>query len=400
MKKLLLKDVECSGKRVLMRVDFNVPLDSERNVADATRIEAALPSIEYVLEQGGSLVLMSHLGRPRAEPMPELSLKPVVKVVEALLKREVKLAPNCVGEEVQEMVEALKPGEVLMLENLRFHRAETHPDEAPEFAEELASFGDVYVNDAFGTAHRKHSSTYTVATHFAGQAAAGFLLEKEIHFLGELLEDPKRPFYALLGGAKVSTKIGVIRALLEKADRLLIGGAMSYTFQAAKGMSVANSLVEKDLIPLAEELLKEHSDQIVLPLDALIASECSENAAAKVCDFSEGGIPEGHEGLDIGPKTIELFSQILGGAKTVLWNGPVGVYEFDRFAHGTKALADRVAQIEAVTIVGGGDLVAAIGQAGVSEKITHISTGGGATLEFLEKGTLPCIDVLSTKLAV
>ncbi len=397
MTKLRIEDLSIEGKKVLMRVDFNVPLDGDLEVEDTTRIVAALPSIEHVLKSGGTLILMSHLGRPNNAPRPDLSLKPIVPVLEALIDHPVKMAPDCIGDEVQELVKNLSSGDVLLLENLRFHRAETHPEEDPDFAKELASFADLYVNDAFGTAHRKHSSTYTIAQYFPHSAAAGFLLEKEIHFLGETLTNPSRPFYAVLGGAKISTKIGVVKNLLEKTDRLLIGGGMAYTFLKARGIEVGDSLIEEDLVPLAKELLDAAKDKIVLPLDALAATECSEEAPSKLIVFEEGGIPNGYQGLDIGPKTIEHFSQLFGEAKTLLWNGPVGVYEFDRFARGTQTLATRLADLNVVSIVGGGDLIAALNQAGVAEQITHVSTGGGATLEYLEYGTLPCIEALSEK---
>lgn len=399
MAKLFIEDLPLQGKKVLMRVDFNVPLDGENNVADSMRIEAALPSIQYVLDQGGALILMSHLGRPRSEPNPDLSLSPVAKVLEALIERPVKMAPDCIGEKVRELAANLKSGEVLLLENLRFHRAETHPDEDPGFAKELANLADFYVNDAFGTAHRKHSSTYAITRFFPGKAAAGYLLEKEIRFLGETLEHPKRPFYALLGGAKISTKIGVVKSLLQKADRLLIGGGMAYTFLKARGHGIGNSLFEPEFLGLAKDLLEEAGEKIILPRDALVAQECSEEAPIKLVDFSEEDIPEGYEGFDIGPKTIERFSQALSEAKTVLWNGPLGVYELERFAKGTHILAARIGDLAAATIVGGGDLIAALNQTGMSEKITHVSTGGGATLEYLEHGALPGIEALSEKSA-
>lgn len=393
MEKLFIEDLPIKGKKVLMRVDFNVPLDSDLNVSDATRIEAALPSIRYVLDQGGTLILMSHLGRPKNEPNPELSLAPVAKVLSAFLNRPVQMAADCVGEKVKDQVAKLKEGEILLLENLRFHRAETHPEEDLEFAKELAGFAELYISDAFGSAHRKHSSTYAITQFFPGKAAAGYLLQKEIHFLGEMLQAPNRPFYALLGGAKISTKIGVIKSLLKKVDRLLIGGGMAYTFLKAKGYEVGRSLVEEDFIPLATDLL---NDQILLPIDVLAATECSEDAPAKLFDVSKG-IPSEYEGLDMGPQTIELFCQTLKKGKTILWNGPIGVYEFDRFAKGTETLAKFLGTLEATTVVGGGDLVAAIKKAEVSDKITHISTGGGATLEYIEFGTLPGIEALSDR---
>lgn len=398
MPKLGLKDLPIGGKKVLMRVDFNVPLDAEGNIADSTRIVSALPSINFVLNKGGSLILMSHLGRPRNEQTPELSLAPIAHFLQQLLNRPVLMAPDCIGEKVEELASQLKPGEILLLENLRFHRAETHPEEDPSFAEALAKLGDFYVDDAFGAAHRKHSSTYTITPYFPEKAAAGLLLEKEIAMLGKVLTNPTRPFYAILGGSKISSKIGVVKSLLDRVDRLLIGGAMAYTFLKAKGISIGNSPIEEELIPLAEALLKENEAKITLPLDCLAAQLCSEDAPALVADFSERGIPGMYQGLDIGPKTIEYFSELLGEAKTVFWNGPLGVYEFDRFAKGTITLAKRLGNLkELITVVGGGDLIAALKQAGVSEEITHISTGGGATLEYLEYGTLPAIEALSEK---
>lgn len=397
MTKLAIEDLSIENKRVLMRVDFNVPLDEAGHVVDATRIEASLPSIKYVLAHQGALILMSHLGRPRDKPSPSLSLAPVAKVLSTLLGRPVLMAPDCIGEKVQTLVSRLKVGDVLLLENLRFHRAETHPEEDPHFAQELASFADLYVNDAFGTAHRKHSSTYTITSYFPGRAAAGFLLEKEIHFLGKILSQPDRPFLAILGGAKISSKIGVVRSLLRKVDRLLIGGGMAYTFLKARGVDVGNSPVEQDFVSLAEELLKQSGEQIVLPVDAVVSRACDEKAPSERVVFAERGIPAGYEGFDIGPKSVALFSSLLKEAKTVLWNGPVGVYELDRFAEGTRALARCISSLPLVSVVGGGDLIAALNQAGVAEKITHISTGGGATLEYLEYGTLPGIEALSDK---
>lgn len=394
MAKLFIEDLNVNGKKVLMRVDFNVPRGSDLNVVDPTRIETTLPSIRYVLDRGGALILMSHLGRPRGEPRPELSLAPLAKVLASLLDKPVVMAPDCIGEKVRKRVDALKPGAILLLENLRFHRAEEHPEEDPSFAQELASYGDFYINDAFATAHRKHSSTYTITRYFPGRAAAGYLLAKEIKFLDQMLRSPEHPFYALIGGAKISTKIGVINSLVKKVDRLIIAGGMAYTFLKAKKFEVGESLVEEELVPLAKEILKEYGDKIVLPVDCVAATECSEEAPAKIVKFP-GGVPKGYQGLDIGPSTIQLFNNILSDAKTLLWNGPFGVYELDRFAQGTIAIAHYLAKISATKIVGGGDLIAAIRQAGVTDQMTHISTGGGATLEYLEFGTLPGIEALS-----
>lgn len=397
MTKLFIEDLPIAGKRILMRVDFNVPLDDDSNVLDATRIKASLPSIQYVLKQGGSLILMSHLGRPQGAVSKKDSLAPVAKVLSAMLEKPVQMAPDCVGPDVQNLAKGLKPGDVLLLENLRFHRAEEFPEEDPSFAKDLASLADFYVNDAFGTAHRKHSSTYTITQYFPGKAAAGYLMEKEIHFLGEVLENPKRPFLALIGGAKISTKIGVLKSLTKHVDTLLIGGGMAYTFLKAKGLSVGDSICDEECIPEAKELIdlcKRKNIHLELPTDAIIAKESSNDAETQIVSL-KNGIPPGHQGLDIGPETIKSFTKALQNSNTILWNGPVGVYEFHRFAKGTEALAKVMASCIGTTIAGGGDLIAAINQAGVSDGFTHISTGGGATLEFIENGSLPGIDALS-----
>ncbi len=392
-----MKQLPIAGKRLLMRVDFNVPLDSEGFVVDTTRIEAALPSIRYVLEQGGSLILMSHLGRPKAEVDPKLSLAPVAKLLSHLLEREVEMARDCVGEAVQKRAHALQPGEVLLLENLRFHRAETHPEEAPEFAKELANLADLYVNDAFGTAHRKHSSNYTICSYFEGRAAVGLLLEKELRLLGEALSHPKRPFVAILGGAKVASKIGVIKSLLKRVDHLLIGGGMAYTFLHAQGIEIGNSLLDPDLVGLASELLKTFGEKIILPLDCMAAKECSEQAQAELFSFKEGISPE-YQALDLGPKTQARFQEVLSTAKTVLWNGPLGVYEFENYAKGTENLAQYVSRLDATSIVGGGDLITAIHQVTLSRPFTLVSTGGGAMLEFIqENGNLPALSELKER---
>lgn len=393
MNKLFLKDLQLGGKRVLLRVDFNVPLDADGCVTDTTRIDAALPTIRYLLEQGASIVLMSHLGRPRGEFNPDYSLKPVAAELAALLKHPVKMAPAVFGHETEQLVHTLQPNEILLLENLRFHRAEEHPDEDPDFAKTLASYGDVYVNDAFGTAHRKHASTYALPKLFPKAAAAGFLLEKEIHYLSEALDNPKRPFIALIGGAKVSTKIGVLKALLKKVDRLLIGGGMSYTFLMAKGISVGKSICEPDLVSVAKEIL-ESSVPIELPIDIVAAEACSENAPHETV-LASSGIPDDLEGVDIGPKTIERYNKLIQESKTLLWNGPVGVFELKPFDTGTRAIAETIANSDLISIVGGGDSIAALKETGLADTITHLSTGGGATLEYIEYGTLPAIEALS-----
>lgn len=396
MRKLFIENLPIAGKTVLMRVDFNVPLDNDLNVIDTTRIEAALPSIRYVLDRGGTLILMSHLGRPHHIFNPDFSLAPVANVLCAFLGRSVQMAPDCIGDEVARMVQNLAAGEILMLENLRFHRAEQYPNEDSSFAQKLASLADLYVNDAFGTAHRKHSSTYTITNYFPGKAAAGYLFEKEIYCLGEMLENPSRPFYALIGGAKISTKIGVIKSLLKKVDRLLIGGGMAYTFLQADGIEIGHSLVEEELVPLAADMLKESRSKILLPVDTLAALECSEDAEVQHIVLAKDFL-KNYQGLDIGPQTVELFCKTLQNAKTILWNGPFGVYEFDQFARGTEKLISYLGGLSASTIIGGGDLVAAVNKSGVANKITHISTGGGATLEYIEFGTLPGIEALSNQ---
>lgn len=397
MAKLFIEDLPIKGKKVLMRVDFNVPLDNNLNISDATRIFAALPSIKYVVEKGGALILMSHLGRPKGEPSPELSLAPCAKMLSHILKLDVKMAPDCTGSKTEELAEKLQPGEILMLENLRFHRAEEYPNEDPSFAKKLADLGDFYVDDAFGSAHRSHSSIFYVPKLMPGKAAAGYLMEKEIRFLSLALFNPKRPFYAIIGGAKISTKLGVIRSLLQKVDGLLIGGGMAYTFLKAQGIAIGQSLCEDDQIAVAKQILedcKKRNIPFILPIDFRIANECSDDAENKIIDV-EQGIPDGYQGLDIGPKTIQLFQEKLKDAQTILWNGPLGVYEFNNFALGTAAIAQFIGNSQAISIVGGGDSIAAINDAGVADKISHLSTGGGATLEFIEYGTLPGIEALS-----
>lgn len=398
MEKLTIKDLDIAGKRVLVRVDFNVPISPSGDVVDTTRIVSSLSTIEYILQHNGIVILMSHLGRPKDTPDKNFSLKPVAKVLESLIKRPVKMAPDCIGSEVEDLVRNLKQGDILLLENLRFHRAETHPEEDPSFAKKLASLGDLYVNDAFGAAHRKHSSTYNIAQYFPNKAASGFLLEKEIFFLSQMLTKPNRPFYAIVGGAKISTKIGVMKALLKKVDCLLIGGGMSYTFLKAKGINIGNSLLEESLVKDAKDLLESYPEKILLPSDVVVAKSCKEGAETLIIDISKDGIPPGYEGLDIGPKTIKEFKNKLDLAKTILWNGPLGVYEIKDFAQGTYSIAKHLAVTDAITIVGGGDVIAAVNQAGVSKKISHISTGGGATLEYIEFGSLPGVDALSDKM--
>ena len=400
MPKLSITDLDLSGKRAFIRVDFNVPLDEKGNVTDDTRISAALPTIQYALERGARLVLASHLGRPKGKSEPKYSLAPAARRLAELLTKEVKLAPDSVGDQVRSMTNALKPGEALMLENLRFHAGEEKND--PEYARQLAELGDVYVNDAFGTAHRAHASTEGI-THFMKPAAAGLLMEKELRYLGQVLEHPEHPFIVILGGAKVSDKIGVIENLLKSADGILIGGAMAYTFLKSQGLETGRSLVEDDKLDLARDLLARASAKgvrFLLPTDNVVVDKAvwdadTRTAAPRVCSVHE--IKPHEAGLDIGPDSIASFSGELAGAKTIVWNGPMGMFEHPPFDRGTRAIAQAVAAAEGISIVGGGDSVAAITEAGVSDRITHVSTGGGASLEFLAGDVLPGIAALTDK---
>ena len=393
--KKTVKDVELKNKRVICRCDFNVPL-KEGVITDTKRITAALPTIEYMLEQGASVILMSHLGRPKGEPKPEFSLKPVADKLSELLNQDVIFAASdvVVDDDVRKAAEALKPGQVMLLENLRYRKEEEKND--PGFAKDLASLAEVYVNDAFGTAHRAHASTAGVADYLP--AYSGFLIEKELQFLGEALNNPVRPLVAILGGSKVSDKIGVIEALLDKADTVIIGGGMAYTFIKADGYNVGTSLCEEDKLDLAKELeakAEEKGVKLMLPVDTVIADKFAADAEKKIVDCKE--IPEGWMGLDIGPKTAEAYAEEIKKAGTVLWNGPMGVFEFEAFADGTKAVAQAMAECEGTTVIGGGDSASAVKQFGFADKITHISTGGGASLEFLEGKVLPGVEVLQEK---
>jgi phosphoglycerate kinase len=396
MHPLTLKDLNLKGKRVLMRVDFNVPLDKQGEIVDDTRIREALPSIQYILEQGGSLVLMSHLGRPKGRD-PSLSLAPCARRLGELLSAPVAFIGDCIGEEVERKAKELKMGSVLLLENVRFYPAEEKPDSDPLFAEKLSKLGDFYVDDAFGAAHRRHSSTYTIVKSFSpGRAAIGLLMEKEMRAFDSLLVHPKRPFYAMIGGAKISSKIGVLTALISKVDALFVGGAMAYTFFKAKGIDVGASLFEKDFIETAQKIMDECSAKQVplfLPIDHVIAE--AEGSKIETQPTSQT-VPTGWKGMDIGPLTVKEWSKAFSKAATIFWNGPLGVVERPPFAVGTNAIAHALANLSAVNrIVGGGDSVAAINALHLAEKFTHISTGGGASLEYLELGHLPGIDILT-----
>ncbi len=389
-----IKDINVKGKRVLVRVDFNVPL-KDGAITDDTRIEAALPTIKHLLEQGGRVILMSHLGRPKGEPKPEFSLATVGQALSAKLGQPVAFAGDCIGPKAEEAAAALQDGEVLLLENVRFHKGETDND--PEFAKKLASLGEVYVNDAFGTAHRAHASTEGVAK-FLSPSVCGFLIEKELTFLGEKTRHPERPFVVILGGAKVSDKITVIDALLEKADRILIGGAMAYTFRLAQGGKVGNSLAEPDKVGTAKAALEKARSKgvdFLLPIDNLVCNALDFKAGTLgETKIQEGDIEDGWEGIDIGPKTTALYEQAVREAKTVLWNGPMGIFEIAESAKGTFAVAKAVAEGEALSIIGGGDSVKAIKKSGYSDKVDFMSTGGGASLEFLEGKDLPGVVAL------
>jgi phosphoglycerate kinase len=387
MNKKTVRDVDLKDKRVLVRVDFNVPL-KEDSVADDTRIRAALPTLNYLLEHGAALILCSHLGRPKGKPVPELKMDPVATRLAELLDHPVKKLDDCVGPEVKAAVESMNPGDVILLENTRFHPEERAND--PQFAEQLAGLAEIYVNDAFGSAHRAHASTEGVAHHLP--AVAGFLMEKELEFLGKVTENPEHPYIAILGGAKVSDKIGVIENLLKQCDRLLIGGGMANTFFKAMGFEVGDSLVEEDVVSTAKSLLKKAGGRLVLPVDVVIADSFDNDANTKVVAPNE--VSEDWRILDIGPKTIPTFESAMGGAKTVVWNGPLGVFEMPNFAKGTFAVAQLLADMDAVTVIGGGDSAAAVREAGLKDRMTHVSTGGGASLDFLEGKALPGVTVL------
>jgi phosphoglycerate kinase len=398
MAKKTIDDVILKNKKVLMRCDFNVPLNADLQITDDRRITASLPSIEKAIREGAALILCSHLGRPKGEANPSMSLRPVQKRLAELLSTEIIMAPDCVGAEVAEMKKNLKAGQVLLLENLRYHKAEEKNE--PEFARELADGIDVYVNDAFGTAHRAHASTEGV-TKYIKESVAGYLIEKELTYLGDAVNSPKRPLLAILGGAKISGKIDVIKALYDKVDALIIGGGMVFTFYKARGLEIGNSLLEEDRIDMARELMaeaKERNINLILPVDVVVADAFDNNAHRKTVAIEN--MPADYMGLDIGPETVKKFSAEIGDARTIVWNGPMGAFEMENFATGTRAIAEALANATdngATSVVGGGDSAAAISIFGLDERITHISTGGGASLEFLEGKELPGITALAEK---
>ncbi len=393
MSRLTIKDLDLRGKRVLMRVDFNVPLTPDLKVSDDTRIKAALPTIKYALEQSAKVILMSHLGRPKGKVVEELRLTPVAKRLSELLGQEVKKVDDCVGEEVERAVSKLKEGEILLLENVRFHPEEEKND--PEFAKQLAKLGDVFINDAFGSCHRAHASVVGVPDYLP--AAAGFLLMKEIEYFEKILHSPEKPFYAILGGAKVSDKIGVIENLLNLADKILIGGGMAYTFLKTQGIPIGSSKLEEDKIEIAGQLLanaQKRDKKIILPQDHIVVEKIDPEAQTEIVGLE---IPEGKIAVDIGPKTVEIFKQELKDTKMIVWNGPLGIFEMDKFATGTRQVAEFVVQLPAIKVAGGGDTLACLEKFGLADKFDHVSTGGGASLEYLEGKTLPGIAALREK---
>ena len=396
MKKLTIDDIDIKNKKVLVRVDFNVTLDENLNITDDIRITSSLPTIKKIISSGGKTILMSHLGRPKGKPNPKYSLKPVAVRLSQLLGQEVKLAPDCVGDQVMSLVNAMKPGDVILLENLRFHEEEEKND--PEFAKQLAELGDVYVNDAFGSAHRAHASTEGL-TKYISVSVAGYLMQKELDYLGGAIENPKRPYLAILGGAKISGKIDVIMNLFDKVDAMIIGGGMAYTFYKAEGKEIGTSLLEAEKIDIAKQVLakaKISKIKLLFPVDVVVASEFKNESPSEVVSIDN--MPSDKMGLDIGPESIKLFKEEILKSKTIVWNGPMGVFEMDNFAKGTDAVADALVEATrkgAITVIGGGDSAAAISKAGLADKVSHVSTGGGASLEFLEGKILPGVAALT-----
>lgn len=396
MPKLSIQDLPLSGKKVLIRVDYNVPLGKDGSITDDTRIKESIPTIQKALQDGAAVILMSHLGRPQSKKDVQFSLGMCAKKLSQLIAAPVLFGTDCIGKEVDKMIQELKRGQVLLLENLRFYPAEENPSIDPNFAKELAKGSDYYINDAFAAAHRPHSSIAMIEQYFPNRSAMGFLIEKEIQFLEPLLKNPKHPFYLIIGGAKVSSKLGVIKSIIKQVDAIFIGGGMAHTFLQAQGIDVGASTIETPLLDEARSLLNKHQDKIHLPIDLIIADQFRNDATYKIHTVPEP-IPLGWMGMDIGPKTVETWSQELQKASTIFWNGPLGVFEFPHFARGTEGIAKTLANLSATTIIGGGDSVAAIHALKLEGKFTHLSTGGGASLEFLEKGHLPGIDALSDK---
>jgi phosphoglycerate kinase len=398
MNKLTINDIDLKNKKVLVRVDFNVPLDDNLNITDDIRITSSLPTIKKIISDGGKAILMSHLGRPKGKPNPKYSLKPVAVRLSQLLGKEVKLAPDCIGDQVKAMVNAMKPGDVILLENLRFHEEEEK--NSPEFAKQLAELGDVYVNDAFGSAHRAHASTEGL-TKFISVSVAGYLMQKELDYLGGAIENPKRPYLAILGGAKISGKIDVIMNLFTKVDSMIIGGGMAYTFYKAEGKEIGTSLLEAEKIDVAKQVLekaKTSKMKLLFPVDVVVAKEFNNDSPSEVVSIDK--MPSDKMGLDIGPESIKLFREEILKSKTIVWNGPMGVFEMDNFAKGTDAVAKALVEATgkgAITVIGGGDSAAAIAKAGLADKVSHVSTGGGASLEFLEGKILPGVAALTDK---
>lgn len=395
MKYVTIDDVNVKGKKVLVRVDFNVPLDENQNITDDLRIRESLPTIKKIIAENGKVILCSHLGRPKGKVVESMRMAPVAKRLSELIGKPVKKLNDCIGPEVESAVNAMKEGDIILLENLRFHKEEEADD--PEFSKALAKLGDVYINDAFGTAHRAHASTVGAVKYFPA-AAAGYLMMKELKYLGDILENPERPFVAILGGAKISSKIDVISSLLDKVDSLIIGPAMAYTFFLAKNVQVGKSLVEPDKVNIAKSFLEKASAKkipLILPEDLLVVKERNAQAASKIVPWNE--IPSDSEGVDVGPATIEKYRDVIKSAKTIFWNGPVGIFEIEPFAKGTIALAKIIAESKAKTVIGGGDSAAAVRKYGFADKMAHVSTGGGASLEFVEGKTLPGVEILLKK---